>query len=102
MKIPKLSKNKILIIALVVVAIVGFLMFRGSGEEESLTTVQTGLTGTIGQELVIEINRLRALQNIEGKIFKDPVFVSLEDYTQSVVPQPVGRSNPLAPIGTDF
>lgn len=101
MKLLKLSKNKILVLALIVVAAVGYYMFKGN-EPEPLTTTEEGLTGSIGQELVIEINRLRALQNIEGKIFKDSTFNSLQDYTQSVVPQPLGRANPLAPLGSDF
>ena len=98
MKLPKIGKNQILLIGLVVVAIVGYFMLRG-GSDPALTTSESGLSGTIGQELVIELNRLKSLQNIRLDVLKDPAFVSLQDYTQYVVPQPLGRANPLAPIG---
>lgn len=97
----RISKNKILVVALIVVAVVGYYMFKGP-EKENLTTVETGAPGTIGQELVVEINRLKALQNLEGKLFNDSAFVSLQDYTQTVMPQPLGRNNPFAPIGNVF
>jgi hypothetical protein len=100
MTIPKLSTNKILIIGLLLVAGVGAYLFLGKSEEPPLTTTEDGVSsGTIGQELVVELTRLRGLQNIRGDIFKDPVFMSLQDYTQTVVAQPLGRSNPFAPIG---
>jgi len=101
MTIPKLSTNKILLIGLVLVAGVGaYLFMNKSGEPAALTTTENGVSpGAIGQELVVELNRLRGLQNIRGEIFKDPAFLSLQDYTQTVVAQPLGRSNPFAPIG---
>ncbi len=84
--------------ALAVVAVVGYFLFKPS-PEESLTTTEAGLTGTIGQELVIELNRLKGLQNVGDGLLKDKSFVTLHDYTQTVLAQPLGRSNPLAPIG---
>lgn len=101
MKIPKLSKNVVLLIALVIVAIVGFFLFSGDSEP-SVVSVQAGGAGGIGQELVIELNRLKALQNIDTGIFKDPAYVSLQDFTQSVVVQPLGRVNPFASVGSDL
>ena len=101
MSLPKISKNKILLIGLIIVAVVGYYMFKGKGEPP-LTTVETGAPGTIGQELVVELNRLRGLQNVGSEIFKTPSFISLQDFTQTVVAQPLGRSNPLAPIGSDL
>ncbi len=101
MTIPKIGKNKILIIALVIVVVVGFYIFKSvKPKEEPLTTVQSGATGGISQEIIIELNRLKALRNIDDSIFKNPTFTSLRDYTQAVVPQPIGRNNPFAPIGT--
>jgi|CXWK01.1.fsa_nt_gi hypothetical protein len=98
MKLPKIGKNQILLIALAVVGVVAYFMLSG-GSDPALTTSESGVTGTIGQELVVELNRLKSLQNIRLDVLKDPAFVSLQDYTQYVVPQPLGRPNPLAPIG---
>jgi hypothetical protein len=101
MTLPKLNKNIVLLIALVVVAAVGFFLFSGSSDTP-ITTVQAGGAGGVGQELVIELNRLKALQNIDTSIFKDSSYVSLQDFTQSVVVQPLGRVNPFAPVGSDL
>lgn len=101
MTLPTISKNKILLIALVVVAVIGFYLFKGKAPEP-LATVEEGGPGGIGQELVVELNRLRALQNINTDIFKDPAYTSLQDFTQTVLVQPVGRVNPFAPVGSDL
>lgn len=102
MTLPKISANRLLIIALIIVAVVGYYIFMSGGDEEAVSTETVVEVPTIGQELVIELNRLKALQNIDDKIFADPVFSSLKDFTQPVVPQPLGRSNPFAPIGSDL
>ena len=82
------------------VGIGGYFIFAGGGSEPApLTEVQSGSTGQLGQEIVIELNRLKSLQNINGDLFKNSAFVALKDFTQIVVPQPVGRSNPFAPTG---
>lgn len=99
---PKINKNIILIVALVVVAVVGYFIFTGGDDtaEAPLVGVQAGAASTgMAQEIVIELNRLRALQSINGDFFANPAFVSLRDFTQTVVPQPIGRNNPFAPIG---
>lgn len=103
MKAPlKIGRNKILLIGLIVVAVGGYYVFKvGSSTSAPLTTVESGSAeaDTISQKLVIELNRLKGLRNVDNKLLKDPAFNSLQDYTQSVVPQPLGRSNPFAPIG---
>lgn len=100
MKMIKITKNKVLIVGLVLVAIVGYYIFQSnSAPAQPLTTTETAATSVVGQELILELNRLRALQNIGQDLFKDPAFVSLQDFTQVVVPQPLGRPNPFAPVG---
>ena len=97
---PKINKNILLIVGLLVVAIAGYFLFMSKDSAPApLTETQVGAEGQIGQEIVIELNRLRALQNINTDIFKNAAFASLKDYTQVVVPQPVGRANPFAPVG---
>lgn len=101
MTLPKISANRILIIVLLIVVVVGYYMFRGSGEESLTTTSTSAGPPTVGQELVIELNRLKALKNINNEIFSDPVFGSLVDFSRPISPQPLGRSNPFAPIGSN-
>lgn len=96
-KIP-INKNILLLLTLVVLAVAGyFIFFRG--EEEPLTSTES--IPTVGGELVVELNRLKALRNIDGDLFKDPSFKTLVDITQPVTPQPLGRSNPFLPFGAN-
>lgn len=100
MKTPKVNKNVLLIIALVIVLAVGyFTFFRGGSKSDELVSVEANpAIPTFGQELLIELNRLKALRAVNKDIFDDPIFVSLEDFTVPVSPEPLGRSNPFAPL----
>lgn len=98
---PKINKNLLLVLVLLVVAVAGFFIFQFvGGDPEPLTSSQPGFSSPIGQELIIELNRLTALKNVKSDLFKNPAFASLRDLTQQVAPQPVGRGNPFAPIGS--
>jgi hypothetical protein len=102
MTMPKINKNILLVGALVIVAAVAyFTFFRADNTANDLTSVEVNQNLGVGQELLIELNRLKALRAINKDIFTDPVFVTLEDYTEPVVPQPSGRTNPFAPIGSE-
>lgn len=101
MKMPKFSKNTVLIIAILIVIVAGYFTFKSGKKEQAASTIIPSKP-FVGQELVIELNRLKALQNLNTAIFSDPVFTSLRDYTQPVPPQPLGRANPFAPIGSDL
>jgi hypothetical protein len=102
MTMPTIGRNKILALGLIVVAVAGYYIFTSSKDApEPLTTVETNNADSISQQLIIELNRLKGLRSIDDSIFRDPVFVSLQDYTQAVVPQPLGRTNPFAPIGAN-
>lgn len=98
------NKNVLLIVALIIVVGVGFYMFTSPKSDSALTTTTGGMAGTpvVGQELVIELNRLKALKTVDTGFLSDPTFVSLQDFTEPVPPQPLGRANPFAPVGDDF
>jgi len=101
------NKNTIIvgaIVILVVLAIGYFTFFREPSPENQAITTTSGVLGgaPVGQELVIELNRLKALRNLDTTIFADPSFLSLKDFTQPVPPLPVGRVNPFAPVGSDI
>ena len=101
---PKINKNLALIIGLVIVIIAGYFTFtRTPSVDTELSTIEgQAADSAVGQELVIELNRLKALRNINTSIFADPIFSSLIDFTQKVEAQPLGRVNPFAPIGSDI
>ncbi len=45
------------------------------------------------------VSQLLAIQNINFNLdlFKDPVYIGLQDFSQPINPQPIGRENPFAP-----
>lgn len=49
------------------------------------------------QQLVSTLLALRAV-TLNGSIFSDPAFLSLQDFSTTIVPEPVGRDNPFAPL----
>jgi hypothetical protein len=52
----------------------------------------------IEYELVSELLRLNSIK-LDNRIFTDVAFQSLEDFGQELIPEPIGRVNPFAPVG---
>lgn len=71
--------------------------FRSDGVEgEVLTTDAANSLG--GAELLNSLSELRSVK-LDSSIFSDPEFLSLVDFGRTIAPEPVGRSNPFAPLG---
>lgn len=51
-----------------------------------------------GQEVVDTLRQLDAVK-LDGGIFSEPAFSALRDFSTQIVPEPVGRPNPFAPLG---
>lgn len=51
-----------------------------------------------GQEVVDTLRQLDAVK-LDGAIFSEPAFAALKDFSTQIVPEPVGRPNPFAPLG---
>lgn len=98
----KINKNVILMIGIVVVIIAAyFTFFRKSDIADQLTSVESSQVPPVGQALIVELNRLKSLRSVGKDLFSNSIFVTLEDFTQQIDPQPYGRSNPFAPIGNE-
>jgi hypothetical protein len=61
------------------------------------TTNLANSTDTQDQELVSTLLQLQAI-SLDGTILSDPGFLSLQDFTTQITPEPVGRPNPFAPL----
>lgn len=101
-----MGSNKLLLGALaaaVLVAGVYFLFLRNKDAEgPALSTSTEGVAMTASaqadRELLQLLEELSSI-NLEGSIFNDPLFRSLENFRVEPQPQPVGRDNPFAPVG---
>jgi hypothetical protein len=97
-----LLKNKIVMLVLAGVVLAGIVWysFLGGGGVKAplLTTEDLTAQGAIDSDVVAILLQLRAV-SLSGTIFSDPVFRSLQDFGSEIVPEPVGRQNPFAPLG---
>jgi hypothetical protein len=99
-----IKKHMMLVLVLVVIVVVGvwYGMSGGGAAPEALLTTETVDGGsptanTEDRELVETLLTLRAI-TLSGTIFEDPAFKALQDFGTTIVPEPVGRPNPFAPI----
>ena len=61
------------------------------------TLVTTTANNAPGQDLVETLLALRAVK-LDGTIFTEPAFTGLTDFSTPIIPEPVGRPNPFAPL----
>ncbi|MEK9153898.1 MAG: hypothetical protein AAB798_00335 [Patescibacteria group bacterium] len=99
-----LGKNKtvIIIVSGVLVAIGIWLGLRGDTPSDSLITTQASSNvSPEDRSLVDTLLQLRAV-SLSGTIFSDPAFVSLRDFGTQIIPEPIGRANPFAPVSLNL
>jgi hypothetical protein len=94
-----ISQHKILtaLIALVVFGLGWYVLSGGSSSPATLTTTVATGGSAADKNLVSTLLALRAVK-LDGTIFSDPGFTSLKDFSTQIVPEPVGRPNPFAPL----
>lgn len=91
-----------LITVLVVIVVLGVGWYALSGSSSgtpALTTTPVADNSPADQNLVSTLLALRSV-TLDGTIFSDPAFMSLKDFSTQIVPEPVGRSDPFAPLPT--
>lgn len=98
MEIFKKYKNIIIVVVIVVVAAIAYTFFLDKTSDDLLTSEVKGT-----EELALESDLLTILINLrsiklDDSIFSNPAFISLRDFGQDIVPEPVGRENPFAPV----
>lgn len=95
-----LAHNKF-VVAVLAVLIAGsawFMLSGGSGEQSALITEDFAAPSSqADRDLVATLLQLRSV-SLDGTIFSDPVFQSLRDFGSQIIPEPVGRQNPFAPL----
>lgn len=100
-----IKKNMLLMGVLIVIIVGGVWYGMSGGGVESTQLLTTDVvndsgsptTDTVDRDLVETLLTLRAI-TLSGTIFNDPAFKALQDFGTTIVPEPVGRDNPFAPI----
>lgn len=89
------------VITIIVVIAVGFFIYSSfftPDNGSTLTAQNVNPTQTaVEQELIALLLELRSIR-LDLSIFDDPEFQSLTDFSQELVPEPVGRPNPFVPL----
>lgn len=77
-----------------------FILERKALAQSGLTETSYSSQNIIAQQITIQLDRLDQLTTkLNDSIFTNPVFQSLEDYSQPLPEEQPGRENPFAPIG---
>ena len=94
-----LSQHKLIaiVVAIIVASGVWYGLSAPPASPDLITTPAPGATNLAGQDLVATLLTLRAVK-LDGTIFNDPSFMALKDFSTEIVPEPVGRVNPFAPL----
>ena len=95
----KLFKNKIVLLVLAGILLAGFIWYsflRDKGTTLLKTEDITAPTA-VDSDIVSVLLQLRAV-SLSGTIFTDPSFLTLKDFGSQIIPEPVGRVNPFAPL----
>lgn len=95
----KKYQNIFVIAGLIVAAFVVYSLFFTGKDNSTLTTEDVSPAQTaVEQELISLLLELRSI-TLTTDIFADPRFQALQDFSQDIVSEPVGRTNPFAPLG---
>ncbi len=93
-----LKKNKVLVVGLCVlgVLILSWVFFF-SGPTAAPLTSPSANDSPVTQSLLVTLSNLHTI-TLNGAIFSDSLFISLNDFGVVIPSQTVGRRNPFAPL----
>ncbi len=96
-----IKENKgVLIIAVIAILLLTFYMMGNTNSQGGniLLSSQNALTENVDDrellQLLIDMRNIR----LDGAIFESDIYKSLQDFSKPIVPEPVGRTDPFAPL----
>jgi len=95
-------KNIIIVFVIIALGLIAYSFLRPDPTVESLleTTERQDGAQVLGDEITSAIGQINSLK-LDRAIFDDPILKRLIDHSKPILPEPVGRKNPFAPIGGD-
>lgn len=102
MQTSLLQKYKKLLIAagVIIVLALGYSFFAGEDIPDGLTSQSAGgIAPEEGGDLIALLAELKSI-DLDTSILQNQTFLTLQDFSVSLSPEPVGRANPFAPLGT--
>lgn len=95
-------KNIIIIAAIIGIGLIAYSFLRPDPTAESLleTTQRQDSAQVLGDEITAAINQINSLK-LDRSVLDDPIVLNLIDHSKPIIPEPIGRNNPFAPINSD-
>lgn len=84
------------IFALIIVGVILWGQLTG-GDSPIITATESNTQQSEALSALLEMRTIK----LDGRLFENRAFQSLVDTNREIVPEPVGRQNPFAPIGED-
>lgn len=99
MNLFKRYQNVITVGLVVIAAFIAYSIFftPDTGGPLTAAEVSGGTEGVVEQELISLLLELRSI-TLDPAFFNDERFRALKDFSQEIIPEPVGRQNPFAPL----
>jgi len=95
----KITYQKILYAVFGLMVVVTVVYFSSGGGGGGTVAVAAPDEIVVGKELLDLFDQMKLI-TLDQNIFTNPVFNSLNDFGLTIAPQPIGRNNPFAPLGT--
>ncbi len=98
----KKYKTLLIVVVIVIVAFVGYSMFFDVSNNSGTVLVSKDTSAQKGgdNKLLVLLVNLKSI-TLDESLFSDSAFRSLIDFGQQLVPEPTGRQNPFAPVGSE-
>ncbi|MCD5384661.1 MAG: hypothetical protein LRZ97_01970 [Candidatus Pacebacteria bacterium] len=94
-----IKQNKTVFIGAVI--LISILIFYGlsskppSAQHTTSTPSQTENTGE--REMLEMLADMKTIR-LDGRIFESSTYMNLQDFSREIVPEPIGRQDPFAPL----
>lgn len=97
------TKQILIIVAVIIVAFVGYQMFfsNSTPADSTLVADQAPATQFVDGQTILALLDSLNLVTLDNSVFTNKTFVSLLDFERPIQDQVVGRPNPFLPIGVD-
>lgn len=94
----KKIKISIIVAIIVIAGLFAYRFFFVRVDEEALTSTSSSANAEVGREVLETLETLETI-NLDSSVFEREDFRNLKDFSVEIVPDPLGRRNPFAPIG---
>ena len=95
--LPSFFHNKLVIVILILVVLAGAWYVTSSSSSSGDTAISSQNAAGGDTSVLQSLLTLRAIK-LQGGILSNPAFATLRDFSVQLVSEPVGRTNPFAPL----